>query len=149
MPSNKAASFQRKLAALLAEATPESLLVSLRLAIARVECCLRRKSMVFVKHGGLGKEFPGTTTPPTPIIWSEQKLRSELQTRGVWVSSLPGNVECWYPKVLADVQAHKYTFEAFADEFASQQPFDFGKTIKRLHEPAPCYCGGWLEGYME
>lgn len=105
--------------------------------------------MPFVKHGGLGRTFPNQPHTPPLTTWTEDRLRSELQSRGVWTSSLPGNVECWYPQVLSYVKTGCFTFEEFADEFASEQPFDYGKTISRLLEPQPHFCGGWIEGLMD
>lgn len=101
----------------------------------------------FVNHGGLGKTFPAIN--PTPNIWSEAKLRQELQERGVWPSSLPGNVEGWYPRILPHVQDGQFTFEEFAEEFASNQRFDFGETLRRLLKQPPLLSGGWLEGMMD
>jgi hypothetical protein len=101
--------------------------------------------MYFVNYGGLGKEFPAATIPsPTPIIWTEDRLRSVLVSRGVWPSSISGNVEYWYPQVLADVQAGIYTFEEFVEEFANHEKFHFGETLERLREPASTFGGGWL-----
>lgn len=105
-------------------------------------------SMSFVDHGGLGKTFPPTQTNLTPTIWTEDRMRRELQARGVWPSSLPGNVEHWYPEVLAHVRAGDFSFSQFADEFAEHQPFDFGKTLRRLLEPEVACGGGWSEGVM-
>lgn len=104
--------------------------------------------MSFIKHGGVGKTFPINSASPTLLIWSEYKLRSELISRGVWPTSLPGNVENWHPQVLADVRTGTYTFEQFADEFANHQPFDFGETLKRLREPVTNYGGGWYNRYL-
>lgn len=80
--------------------------------------------------------------------WDVSRLRSELQKRGVWVASLPSNVEHWHVSVSEHVLEGNFTFEAFVDEFASEQPFDFGKTIRHLLQPKPVHAGGWLDGEM-
>jgi hypothetical protein len=105
--------------------------------------------MSFVDHGGLGKVFPITHHSSSTVIWTQDQMRKELQTRGVWPSNLSSNVESWYPQVLLHVKACRFTFEEFADEFAVQQPFDFGKTLERLLAPQQTCSGGWLEGVMD
>jgi hypothetical protein len=103
--------------------------------------------MSFVDHGSLGKKFPVTPTNPTSTIWTEDRMRHELRARGVWPSSLPGNVEHWYPAVLSHVHSCDFTFEQFADELAEHQPFDFGRTLKRLLAP-PTQPIGWQDGIL-
>ncbi len=112
--------------------------------------------MYFEDRGGTGKESDASTPSTTSPIWSEDRLRSTLISRGVWSTSLPGNLEHWYPQVLADVQAGTYTFEKFVEEFANHETFHFGETLERLREPASTAeepeeeteGGGWLDGYM-
>jgi hypothetical protein len=106
-------------------------------------------SMYFVKEGGIGKISSPANTQASQEVWPEAKLRTELQQRGVWVSSLPGNVENWYPQVLGHVRDGSFTFAEFADTFAEQQPFDFSKAIQQLLYPPETRAGGWLEGLMD
>lgn len=129
---------------MLAEGTLELLLVSLRLAILRVDYCpTQGKSMSFIDHNEPEKVFSETPTDQTSHTWSEDRMRKELQARGVWPASLSGNVENWYPQVLVHVRSNMFTFEEFADEFARQQSFDFGMILSRLTSPP-----GWYSEVM-
>lgn len=99
--------------------------------------------MSFTDHDGVGETFLATPTAIASNIWTEDHMRRELQARGVWPSSVSGNVENWYPQVLAYVRSGTFTFEQFANEFAEHQPFDFGVTLSRLISPP-----GWYDEAM-
>ncbi len=92
--------------------------------------------MHFVKHGGMGKVFD-VPHQHTPTIWSKEKFKDKLLAHGVWVAGIPNNVDSWYPKVVTDVTAGRYTFEEFVEAIAKVEPFDFGLTLASLrNEPA-------------
>jgi hypothetical protein len=105
-------------------------------------------NMSFVDHGGLGKTFPGHKPENATNIWSVETLRSKLQSRKVWVASLPSNVECWHQHLLPHVEAGRFTFEEFVETFANQDKYDFGKTLEALLRPTPAMAGGWFNSEL-
>lgn len=104
---------------------------------------------MFVKHGGIGivKTQPGATSSSIKILTVEQ-LKSTLSKAGVWIVSVPGNIESWHPEILVYVQGGHFTFQEFVKEFSNNVHLGYGATLRRLLHPAPQCGGGWLKGVM-